>query len=95
MLQADMRLQTPDTQTINGAQLSLGQAVDDVFGLLRRNLLIIFCLTLIGIAIGVTYLLYAPRFYSASAQIILDTRKLQVFQQQPVLGDPPLDFASL
>jgi succinoglycan biosynthesis transport protein ExoP len=95
MLQTDMRLQTPDTQTINGAQLSLGHAVDDVFGLLRRNLLIIFVTTLIGIVIGTAYLVYAPRFYSANAQVILDTRKLQVFQQQPVFADPPLDIASL
>jgi polysaccharide biosynthesis transport protein len=95
MLQADMRLHTPDTQTIDGDQLSLGHAVDDVFGLLRRNLLIIFFTTLIGIVIGAAYLVYAPRFYSANAQVILDTRKLQVFQQQPVLADPPLDIASL
>ena len=95
MLQTDMGLQAPNTQTINSGQLSLGQVIDDVFGLLRRNLLIILCTTLIGIAIGVAYVVYAPPLYSANAQIILDTRKLQVFQQQPVLADPPLDLASV
>jgi succinoglycan biosynthesis transport protein ExoP len=95
MLQTDMRLQTLNTQTIDGGQLSSGQAIDDVFGLLRRNLWIIFCTTLIGIAMGLAYVLYAPSFYSATAQIILDTRKLQVYQQQPVLTDPPMDVASV
>ena len=95
MLQTDIGLQAPNTQTINSGQLSLGQVIDDVFGLLRRNLLIIFCTTLIGIAIGLAYVVYAPPLYSANAQIILDTRKLQVFQQQPVIADAPLDIASV
>ena len=95
MLQTDMGLQALNTQTINSGQPSLGQVIDDVLGLLRRNLLIIVCTTLIGIAIGVAYVVYAPPLYSANAQIILDTRKLQVFQQQPVLADPPLDIASV
>ena len=95
MLQTDMGLQALNTQTSNSGQQSLGQGIDDVLGLLRRNLLIIVCTTLIGIAIGVAYVVYAPPLYSANAQIILDTRKLQVYQQQSVLTDPPMDIASV
>jgi succinoglycan biosynthesis transport protein ExoP len=95
MLQTDMRLQAPNMQAINSDQLSLGPVIGDVFGLLRRNLLIILCTTLIGIAIGVAYVVYAPPLYLANAQIILDTRKFQVFQHQPVLPDLPLDVASV
>jgi polysaccharide biosynthesis transport protein len=95
MLQTDMGLQALNTQTSNSGQLSLGQGIDDVLGLLRRNLLIIVCTTLIGIALGVAYVVYAPPLYSANAQIILDSRRLQVYQQQPVLTDPPMDIASV
>ena len=95
MLQTDMGLQALNMQTSNSGQLSLGQGIDDVLGLLRRNLLIIVCTTLIGIALGVAYVVYAPPLYSANAQIILDARKLQVYQQQPVLTDAPTDSASV
>jgi succinoglycan biosynthesis transport protein ExoP len=95
MLQTDMGLQALNTQTSNSGQLSLGQGIDDVLGLLRRNLLIIVCTTLMGIALGVAYVVYAPPLYSANAQIILDSRRLQVYQQQPVLTDPPMDIASV
>ena len=95
MLQTNNGLQPHNTQTINSGQASLGELIDNVLGLLRRNLLIIFCTTLIGIAIGVVYVVYAPPIYTANAQIIIDTRKLQIFQQQPVFGDHPLDFAAV
>jgi polysaccharide biosynthesis transport protein len=95
MLQTDIGLHAPNTQTMNSGQRSLGEVIDDVFGLLRRNLLIIFSTTLIGISIGLAYVVYAPSLYSANAQIIIDTRKLQVFQQQPVIADAPLDISSV
>jgi polysaccharide biosynthesis transport protein len=95
MLQTDMRLQAPNTQAVNSGQPSSRELIDNVFGLLRRNLLIIFCTTLIGIALGVAYVVYAPPLYSANARIMLDTRKVLAFDKQPVLADAPLDLASV
>jgi polysaccharide biosynthesis transport protein len=95
MLETNNALQFQDTQTNNRGQASLGGSIDNVLGLLRRNRLIVFCTTLIGIAIGAAYVVYAPSIYMANAQIIIDARKLQIFQQQPVLGDQSLDFAAV
>jgi polysaccharide biosynthesis transport protein len=95
MLQTDMGLKVQSTPTINSGQPSLGDLVHNVFGMLRRNLSIILCTTLIGVAIGIAYASYAPPMYSANARIILDTRKLQVFDKQPVLTDAPVDLASV
>jgi succinoglycan biosynthesis transport protein ExoP len=95
MLQNDMRLQAPHAQAITGGALQLGELIDIAFGLLRRNFLLILFTTLIGTTIGAGYVLYAPPLYSASSQIILDPRRAQVFHQQPVLAEPPLDVATV
>src|ERR1700730_13910720 len=95
MLQTDLRLQIPNTRAVDSRQPSPGELIDNVFGMLRRNLSIIFFTTLIGIVIGVGYALYAPPLYSANAQLLVDTRKLQVFEKQPVLMDAPNDPVSV
>ena len=64
-------------------------------GCCAGNLLIILVTTLIGIVIGVGYVLYAPPLYSANAQLLVDTRKFQVFEKQPVLTDAPFDPVSV
>ena len=95
MLQTNSGLQPLNAQTINGAHKSLGEMIDNAFGLLRRNFWIISATSLIGIATGFAYVMYAPSIYRANAQIIIDLPRLQIFQQQPVFRDGPLDFASL
>ena len=93
MLQTN-RLQSPNTQLVDSDQ-SVGALIDNVFGLLRRNLLIILFTTLIGMGTGLAYVMYAPSIYKANAQIIIDPPRLQLFQQQPVFGEHPLDVASV
>ena len=90
-------------QTHNGPQphnaqtneASLGRLVDNALGLLRKNIALIFCTTLIGVALGALYVAYVPSVYTADAEIILDTHKFQIFQQQPVFSENPFDLPTV
>ncbi len=55
---------------------------------------ILFCL-LLAIILGTIYILTTRPSFTAQAQMIIDTRKVQVFQQQSVLGESPVDTAGV
>jgi succinoglycan biosynthesis transport protein ExoP len=78
-------------QTINGG---LGESIENVLRLLRKNFLIICCTTLIGMALGVAYVVKAPPIYTANAQIVILSRRVQIFQQHPVFGEEAGDVGS-
>ncbi len=56
----------------------------------RRHLAIIIAASVVTLIGGLIYLLTTPSMYSATASMIIDTRKVQLFQQQSVLGDIPV-----
>src|SRR5262249_54444994 len=59
------------------------------------NFAIILSTTVIGIALGIAYIVKVPSIYTANAQIMIDTRRVQVFQQRPILDDYLRDSAAL
>jgi succinoglycan biosynthesis transport protein ExoP len=62
---------------------------------LRRQLPLVVAIMGACVLIGVLYLFTtAPRFTSV-ASLVIDTRKVQLFQQQSVLGDIPIDSATV
>jgi succinoglycan biosynthesis transport protein ExoP len=69
--------------------------VDSILGMLRRQLGLTATVTLIGVALGILYLATAPAIYMANAQLMLDARKVQLFPQQGMFGDPPVDSAAV
>jgi succinoglycan biosynthesis transport protein ExoP len=56
----------------------------------RRYRAILFCLFL-TIAFAAVYVSTTPPSYTAAASMMVDSRKVQVFQQQPIIGDLPAD----
>ena len=65
-------------------------------GFIRRQLPVIVFVTLLGMALGVIYLVTTPPSYTAHAKLLVDSRKINLFQQQPsILGDIPIDTASV
>ena len=60
---------------------------DYVFNFARRRFWTIFFFTLLGAGIGFAYLALVPAPYTAIATLTIDTRKFQLFQQQPNLGE--------
>jgi polysaccharide biosynthesis transport protein len=58
---------------------------------IRRQFPVILFVFLLTNGLGVLYLLNAPRMYTAQASMIIDTRKVQLFQQQAPIGDNMID----
>jgi succinoglycan biosynthesis transport protein ExoP len=68
----------------------LRERIDFVIGFLRRRYLGILVFLLLSLGCGALYLFITPPNYTASATMMIDTRKAQ-FLQQSVLGDVPID----
>jgi succinoglycan biosynthesis transport protein ExoP len=75
-------------------QLSIGGQVGFVFAFLRRRYLSILIFLLPAIAIGALYLFAEQPTFTASATMMMETRRGASFQQS-ILGDAPPDFAWL
>lgn len=60
----------------------------------RQFPVIVFCL-LLTVALGGIYIITARPSFTAQAQLLIDARKVQVFQQQSILGDIPIDTAQV
>src|SRR3974377_1627776 len=65
-----------------GQSESLSRLLEQLFGLIRRQLLLIVSLTVLAIAVGVVYLMTTPPVYTAHAKLLIDTNKTRALQQQ-------------
>jgi polysaccharide biosynthesis transport protein len=63
--------------------------------LARRQMPAVLIVTLASLALGAIYVLNTPASYTAKATMIIDTHKVNVFQQQSIIGDLPIDTASV
>jgi succinoglycan biosynthesis transport protein ExoP len=71
------------------------EALQSLMGLIRRQLPVIVFVVLFTTALGTIYAMTARPSFTAQAQLLIDARKLQVFQQQSILGDVPIDTAQV
>ena len=76
-------------------KLSSAEIFSSVVSFLQQQYLIIVVTILATLGLGVVYLLSAKPTYTATATLIIDSRKNQLFQQQSVLGDIPVDSSSV
>ena len=74
---------------------SAEQLLESFVGFTRRQLPVIAFVALLTLALGLVYVITAPASYTAQAKLLIDSRKVQLFQQQSVLGDIPIDSASV
>src|SRR6202051_3177392 len=76
--------------------LPIKELVDQLFGIVRRQYPIIVLFWACAIALSLVYLFTTPKLYTAHAQFLIDTTKMQVLrQQQQVVGEMPLDAAQV
>ena len=75
--------------------LSHAEALYDFLAFVRRQFYVIAFVLILAIALGVIYTATARPSYTAQAELMIDARKLQVFQQQSILGDIPIDTAQV
>lgn len=64
---------------------------DSFVKILKRQFRLFLVLTACTISIGIVYLFVTPPTFTATATMVIDTRKLQLLQQQSVLGDAVVD----
>jgi polysaccharide biosynthesis transport protein len=95
MLQTNKPRPAVEHEPVLNEEMGLGEVVNFVWGFLRRQYpVIVFC-ALLAVAMGVIYLRHTPPRYTAHATMIIDTRKGQVFQNQSILADAPIDLAGI
>jgi polysaccharide biosynthesis transport protein len=70
---------------------SPSEMLKSVAGFLRRQFPFILVFVLMGIGLGVTYVLTAPPMFTAEALMAIDTRKLQMFQKEDASGNNSID----
>ena len=93
MLQKTER-QTPLSR-VEARTPSSAELLSSFVGFLRQQYLVILFAVLVTLGLGVLYLFNAKPVYTATASLIIDSRKNQLFQQQSVLGDIPIDSSSV
>jgi succinoglycan biosynthesis transport protein ExoP len=85
----------PDRGAPAPQYLSHAELLDISTGFLKRQYPVIVFTLLVMMALAAIYVLSAQPKYTAQAKLLIDTRKVQLFQQQSVLGDIPPDPASV
>src|SRR4051794_40607739 len=79
-------------------QVEKSQPVDvlqNAIKFVRRQYVVIAVAIALTTMVGIAYLMTTPPSYSASAKMIIDTRKVQLFQQQPIMADMGVDSAAV
>ncbi|MGA8293255.1 MAG: GumC family protein, partial [Rhodoplanes sp.] len=74
---------------------SPSEMADIVFGFLRRRYVIILCASLVALASAAFYVFTTPRSFTAQASLLIDTRRIQVFDRPPLLGEMNMDFMAM
>ena len=75
---------------IAAVEASAAETFADAVRMVRRQVLIVILLGLLGAAGGVFYFLHAPQKYTATATLLINTRKMEIFQQPAVAEDLPM-----
>jgi succinoglycan biosynthesis transport protein ExoP len=79
-----------ETDYSGDSSTSPSEKIVAALGALRRQLVVIIPLLVLGTVLGATYLAIAKPSYTAQSQLIVDTHKLQL-QDRPLFGDTPRD----
>ena len=88
--QSEINREPPAFEIVSGAE-----SLRSFVGFFRRQFSVIIFVTLLAIVLGTIYMITARPSYTAHAQLMIDARKVQIFQQQSVLGDIPIDTAQV
>src|SRR5690242_8875798 len=65
---------------------SLADLLATIAGILRRQIVIILSVMAVSLALAIAYLFTTPPLYTATASLLIDPGKVQLFKQS-ILGD--------
>jgi polysaccharide biosynthesis transport protein len=77
-----------------GRSISPTESLSAAAAFVVRQYPIIIFVSAIVLVLGFVYIFSTPSRYTAQASLIIDTRKVQIFQQS-ILGDPGIDAAAV
>lgn len=97
MLELNRRLRSSTAESgdhgFNGS--SLTETLTSIGGIFRRQLPLVVLIVLCTVGAGLFYLMTSPSLYTATASMVIDTRKVQLFQQQAIMGEAPIDAGTV
>ena len=70
-------------------------AFQSALDFIRRQYPVIAFIAAMMIAMGLIYVFTTPPSYTATTTIIIDTKKVQLFQQQSMFNDLPIDTGAV
>jgi succinoglycan biosynthesis transport protein ExoP len=82
-------------RAIGEVEESPSQTLSTFVGMIRRQLPTMLTIVLACLMVALLYLFTAVPQYSSTASIVIDTRKVQLFQSQSALGDVAVDSATV
>src|SRR3954452_6384555 len=91
MLQINKKLELVEPQVEERTSVDVLQ---QALKFLRRQYAVIAVAIALTTMVGIAYLITTPPSYSAAAKMIIDTRKVQLFQQQ-IMADIGVDSAAV
>jgi succinoglycan biosynthesis transport protein ExoP len=69
---------------------SVAETFAYVFGIVRRQILVVLVFAVLGTSIGVLFFLKTAETYTATVTLLIDTRKIDVLQQPTVSSEMPI-----
>ena len=69
---------------------STAESIASIFGMVRRQILLVFVLGFIGAVLGTIFLLKAQPPFTATTTLLIDTHKMEIFQQPAVSDALPI-----
>jgi polysaccharide biosynthesis transport protein len=95
MLQRNQILPAIDLRSRKAEAQSLAETFDAFLAYARRQHWVILGAAALCLLVGLAYVLTAAPSYTAVATMVIDTRKYQVFQQQSLVNDNPVDSTAV
>ena len=92
MLQINNALSTVDVADAGQPEsASPAELILSILGIIRRQWVVIGVASLLIISLGVIYIYVTPPSFTAEASLMLDRGRVQLFAQQPIIGESPVD----
>jgi succinoglycan biosynthesis transport protein ExoP len=81
---------TAKPPSIEADEPSAAEAIANILGIIRRQLLLVVVLGVIGGVLGVVFLLKAQPPFTATTTLLINTHKMDIFQQPTVSDELPI-----
>jgi len=95
MLQTNKPTPAPVRHALAPEFAAPADALHSLIAFVRRRIPVIVFAVILALGMGSVYLFTTPPSYTAQAEMIIDTHKVQLFQQQSIVGDASSEMPAL